>query len=600
MLRFVRPLLFFASAVPGPSFRPMVLGLVLLPVFQSALADESADIAMLVRNGTPELAQRLIEHYQSETKGESPEWAHWEKHRIALAFALEQWEVVLAHAAGLPAGADPALRHWAQSRAAEAELALKRPAAARERLARAIWAKEDSLSVNQLAEWRRLVIETYLAEHRIADAETALQRYRQDTPTPDAEDEQLTARVWLAEGRAAEAAELLAEKKDPELRVWGLLADLRSQRRSPETVRAQAQAFIHAAGTPRDAQRRLWAVAAEAARASGDEMAHIEALEQAVGLGRESFADAGLLNANADVLWEAYRHFGMQLAQRGQLVFEDYSPWFDIEERLRARKPLEARALMAVLILRDPAQPLAAEAHARFASSLEESGRGFVLEALYLRSKHMPGPDAVPPMVRYELAKVSLDRGDAPAAMRWMNNLPPPPLDGREAAMWQLARARVLLGAGSVELGAGALETVVRQAKDLDLAERRSALRAVGAVQALGRHQLAIGLLQQLAAATPEMDLQRELQFWIGHSYEALGDYQRAALSYLRTAYLAGDEGADDDWGQRGRYHAAVALAREGLAGDARRLYAGLSDADTEPGLRALALRALDQLQAAR
>src|SRR3569623_1839148 len=45
----------------------------------------------------------------------------------------------------------------------------------------------------------------------------------------------------------------------------------------------------------------------------------------------------------------------------------------------------------------------------------------------------------------------------------------------------------------------------------------------------------------------------------------------RAALCYLRTAYLAGEAAASDSWGQRGRYHAAVALAREGLAGDARR-----------------------------
>src|SRR3569832_824585 len=184
-----------------------------------------------------------------------------------------------------------------------------------------------------------------------------------------------------------------------------------------------------------------------------------------------------------------------------------------------------------------PALPLAAVAHQSFATSLERDGRGAVLEALYLNSKRVPSMDAIPPAVRYSLADVLLERGDVPAAARMMGQLSQP--SGAEGAVaGQLARARVLLAGGSAELCIGVLDSVMQQARDLDLTQRRAALEAIGAVQALRRHAAASDLLQRLAAASPEMDLQRELQFWLAKSYEALGDYQRAALCYLRTAYL--------------------------------------------------------------
>src|SRR3569623_441136 len=181
----------------------------LLHVFHVALqpvrADDDDDIAILIRNGAPDLAERLIERYQAEAGADPAAWARWEKQRIALDFARERWDQVLQRAAALPPAADPALRHWAGTRAAEAELALQRPAAARTRLAQLIWSKEPTLAASQLAEWRRLIIETYLAERRYADAETALQRYLLYTPKHNADDDRLAARGWLGEGRAEDA-----------------------------------------------------------------------------------------------------------------------------------------------------------------------------------------------------------------------------------------------------------------------------------------------------------------------------------------------------------------------------------------------------------
>src|SRR3569623_455965 len=555
--------------------------LVFLVALQPVRADDDDDIAILIRNGAPDLAERLIERYQAAAGADPAAWARWEKQRIALAFARARWDQVLQRAAALPPAADPALRHWAGTRAAEAELALQRPAAARTRLAQLIWSKEPTLAASQLAEWRRLINETYLAERRFAD------------------DDRLAARVWLGEGRAEDAASLISDKTDADSQVWRLLADLRARRHSPETVLAQAEALANAAGTPMDAQRRLWAVAAEGAQLNGDAAARGTALERAVGGGPAVLVDGGRLHADPDTLWDAYLGYGMQLAQRAQLVADEYQPWVEIEQRLRDKKPLEARALMVVLAMHDPQQPLAATAHQRFAASLEESGRGAELEALYLHSTRFPKLDDVPAVVRYSLADVVLERGDLPTATRLIGDLPLPTAPG-PVVTWQLARAQVLLAGGSVELGLSVLDTVMERVEDFDLAQRRAALRAVSAVQAQRRHQLALGLLQRIAAATPEMDLQRELQFWMGQSYEARGDYQRAALSYLRTAYLAGDEGARDSWGQRGRYQAAVALAQGGLAGDARRLYAGLVGVDSVPAQRAAALRALDQLGSLR
>src|SRR3569623_292591 len=210
--------------------------LVFLVALQPVRADDDDDIAILIRNGAPDLAERLIERYQAAAGADPAAWARWEKQRIALAFARARWDQVLQRAAALPPAADPALRHWAGTRAAEAELALQRPAAARTRLAQLIWSKEPTLAASQLAEWRRLVIETYLAARRYADAETALQRYLLDTPERDADDDRLAARVWLGEGRAEDAASLISDKTDADSQVWRLLADLRARRHRPPAL----------------------------------------------------------------------------------------------------------------------------------------------------------------------------------------------------------------------------------------------------------------------------------------------------------------------------------------------------------------------------
>src|SRR3569623_74210 len=512
MARFPRPLPLPHAGVstesrPG-AFSIRVASAVawLLHVFHVALqpvrADDDDDIAILIRNGAPDLAERLIERYQAEAGADPAAWARWEKQRIALDFARERWDQVLQRAAALPPAADPALRHWAGTRAAEAELALQRPAAARTRLAQLIWSKEPTLAASQLAEWRRLIIETYLAERRYADAETALQRYLLDTPERDADDDRLAARVWLGEGRAEDAASLISDKTDADSQVWRLLADLRARRHSPETVLAQAEALANAAGTPVDAQRRLWAVAAEGAQLHGGAAARVTALERAEGGGPAVLVDGGRRQADPETLWDAYLGYGMQLAQRAQLVADEYQPWFEIEQRLRDKKPLEARALMVVLAMHDPLQPLAATAHQRFAASLEESGRGAELEALYLHSTRFPKLDDVPAVVRYSLADVVLERGDLSTATRLIGDLPLPTAPG-PVVTWQLARAQVLLAGGSVELGLSVLDTVMLRVKDFDLAQRRSALRAVRAAQAQRRHQLALSLLHRIAAATP-------------------------------------------------------------------------------------------------
>src|SRR3569623_2735242 len=112
----------------------------------------------------------------------------------------------------------------------------------------------------------------------------------------------------------------------------------------------------------------------------------------------------------------------------------------------------------------------AATAHQRCAASLEESGRGAELEALYLHSTRFPKLDDVPAVVRYSLADVVLERGDLPPATRLIGDLPLPPAPG-PVVTWQLARAQELLAGGRVELRLRVLDTVMLRVKDLDLAQ---------------------------------------------------------------------------------------------------------------------------------
>jgi 2,3-bisphosphoglycerate-independent phosphoglycerate mutase len=93
------------------------------------------------------------------------------------------------------------------------------------------------ITAEQFSLYRRLVIRGYLVDNRLEDARRAMLRYQQDYGNAGSEWRGLQARVLLLTGRVGDAERLLAGEQNPgpETHALKLLAQLRAQRRPPES-----------------------------------------------------------------------------------------------------------------------------------------------------------------------------------------------------------------------------------------------------------------------------------------------------------------------------------------------------------------------------
>ena len=88
---------------------------------------------------------------------------------------------------------------WAREQAANAQLLAEDGTAARKYLRRLIW--ETPADAKQFAEWRQLIIRSYLLDNNITDAHNALLRYKQDYRADNDAWRHLHASVLLRAGR---------------------------------------------------------------------------------------------------------------------------------------------------------------------------------------------------------------------------------------------------------------------------------------------------------------------------------------------------------------------------------------------------------------
>src|SRR5690606_4758441 len=141
--------------------------------------------------------------------------------------------------------------------------------------------------------------------------------------------------------------------------------------------------------------------------------------------------------------------------------------------------------------------------------------------------------------VRHVLLAEALERGDLRAAAAHARDLVAPP-EGQSEGDWQLRRARVLLYGGEADARHALLARLVeRDEFDAEYAARW--VQVVFDLQALGRHEQALDLLESAQARVDNARMRRELLYWRAESASALGRHREAAELYLRSAQLDAD-----------------------------------------------------------
>jgi hypothetical protein len=582
----------------------LLLGAVLLCAGAAPRADTAAlaRIQALVDAGAPNLALKLLER-DAPPVAAGVDWIAWEKRRLAIYAARRDWDAITARADHMPDGLPGDFRRWMLGEAAQARLAAADGRGARRYLRRLIWLETGS--AEELAHWRRLVIRSYLAEQGLDDAQTALLRYQQDNKARSDVWQTLHAEILLRGGRHRAAFDVLSGVQSHAGRQLRLLAALRAGTYRPAEVRSQARRLADELKAQPVLARDAWALTAEAALRDGDLAERVVALEHALAL--PAPADT-LVVVHPDDLWAAYDRLAEDIGNGAHLVVGDDAAWLDLARSFLEPAPTKPKSAkpepppplafrgraLAAFLTRAAAATTAEAAHKALTDALFRNGQGEVVRVLYTNSARFARVDAIPGIVRFQLADKALVEYDINLAARLIRGLVDPP-QGEDRELWNLRRTRVLIYAGDYAAATVLLIQMLDKPEKLDVDFADRALQAVFDLQAADRHADAVRALEIVYRRVDNERMRRELLFWQAESRAALGNHESAAELYLHSATFGGQNGGDP-WGQTALYHAAEALGKAGMIDDARNVYRRLLRATDDRKRRAMIERQMQQL----
>ncbi|WP_127476261.1 hypothetical protein [Sulfurivermis fontis] len=556
-------------------------------------ANSLAQLEDLAAGGAPRLALALLEQQQPAWQDDAAGWMAWERHRVQLLAAGADWQALHDRTAQLPADIPADFSRWAQTWRARALVELGQGEAARRLLRSLLWGGNGTAL--EVTAWRRLVIQSYRADGRGDDAYAAMLRYRHDYGRGGQEDALLGAQVLLGQGRAADAVEALQGLELREARPLLLLARLRSGQWEARRVQREARALLQEKGLPLALRQQAEAVAAEAAQGAADPAAQAIALEQVFSRLRQVPLDRELFKLTADALWEAYLAYARQVGNREQLLIGDDPAWLAKAQAAGRMYPIRVRSIYALLALHAASDSMRQQAHAALVQNLlEQEGGTELVYQLYLSSARYAEAGSIPETVRRTLLDPVIAAGDLPLAARLMAGLDEPP-PGIDRVMWRLRQARVLLLGGDYAESGKILHQLVANSAELSRPELDRLIQVLFDLQTVGEHDAAYRLFEALQGQVTEVQLKRELWYWMADSRLAQERPLEAAALYLRSAMVP-QPLSMDPWGQTARYQAAQALAKAGLVADARNLYEDLLRTTEDAGRKAVLRRELQQL----
>jgi hypothetical protein len=569
----------------------LILVVCLMPLSAGVLADELERIVAVAQGGATDLALRLLAKQQPSPE-QQQEWMRWEKERLAILAETRQWSEIGKRVDQLPQDLPPSFVLWARELAVNAQLSAEDGAAARKYLRQLIW--ETPADAKQFAQWRQLIIRSYLLDNNIADAHSALLRYKQDYRADNDAWRHLHASVLLRAGRNKGAFDVLQDTQSLQGKILRALAGLRSGIYKAPAVKAQGLKLVEATKHKRELQQQAWALVAEAAARAGDDVYRVIGLEQAITLLGNSKTSDGIFAVSADDLWQAYEWLAEVLGNRMRLLVGNDQAWLEQAQLFEGEEKAYARALYAFLGQRGAEPAVRHEAHKRLTDLLLAEHREAVVEWLYTRSKRFTNLEAIPDSVRYKLADMALKRREVHFAARLLQGLDQPP-EGEDPDRWSLRRARIMIYAGDFKGAALLLSNILENKRALGPKFADRYLQVLFDLQAVNKHAEAYVLLESLYSLVDQPQQQREILFWMADSKAALGEHQAAAELYLRSANHAPGEG-NDIWGQSARFRAAEALSNGGLVADARGVYRKLLAETADQRRRAVIERQLQQL----
>jgi len=557
-----------------------------------------AEVRALANSGAALLAQHTIDTQQPGASTDPESWMAWERERIRIYQQSADWLSLVKRLETRPPELPADFNRWAITQRADGFIKLGKGKSAQLLLQELIWTLSLSHpdSPQWLTRWRRMVMDSYMVDGFVEDANLAAARFYQDYGDQDVQTRLTRAYILLSANRADEAVDLLSgDLKDPHAAATYLLAQLRSDSRPPRKVLQAALRQMRGDWVDPALRLQLWAVAAEAAMRSGDRASTANALEHVIAANRDMPLPEGLFDFTPDTLWNAYIDFATHVGNKAQFLIGQDKQWFDAAAKAAKKQPVRSRSLYALLMLQGETEASRNLAAQKFVARLSKRKQGDnLLRALFLDTRQYADYEMIPLAARHVMVDVALANSDITLASALMATIQVPP-DGTDKYFWELRRARILIMGGNTEAGAESLNTILAANPKLSQEQLDRLLQVVFDLQTVKAHDAAYDLFLKVMQRTNDPKLQRELYYWMAESRKASEAYAEAARLYLKSAMLL-DPKAGDPWGQTARYQAADALAHAGMVRDARVLFQQLLKTTTDPGRRAVLNRQLQKL----
>ena len=556
------------------------------------------EIRVLANSGAAMLAVRILDSLQPEIVTDKENWMALERERISIYQQSENWTAMAERLSGLPTNLPDDFIRWGMTQRALAFINAGQANKARQVLQELIWnsSSQSSDAAKWVADWRRMIIDSFLMDGNSTDAHIASTSYYRDHPQNRQADLVLRARILLMSGRAEQAMELLnAKASEPDAGMLYLLAQLRSDARPARKVMQAGLRQMRGEWVKARLKSHLWAVVAEAAQRSGDRVTTANALEHVIAGQKRTPLPEGLFDFTVDSLWNAYIDFASYVGNKNQFLIGQDKQWFKAAKKASKKQPVRARSIYALLMLKGASEKNRIRAAKHFIALMRKRRSGAnLMQALFLESNNFKDYAAIPEPVRHELADIALARSDIQLASELMANIQAPPA-GADQFFWTLRRARIFVLGGDTLQGVATLERLLQAQKTLDTRQLEKTLQVVFDLQTVAAHEAAFALFEQIQQKTTDQKIQREIFYWMAESRKAADNYAEAARLYLKSAMLIG-EAANDPWAQTARYQAAESLAKAGMLADARQLYSQLLKVTKEPARRAVLQHELQKL----
>ena len=573
----------------------LLVGMVLLPL--TTHADPVADVQGLADAGAINLAVRVLDREQSAANNNPDLWQKFERQRIALYRLRHDWQQISTHLASLPNAASAEFVQWAKTQRAEALVEQGRGQTARMELRQLIWSVQAN-DTQQIAEWRRLIIRSYLQDGLATDAQTAVLRFQQDYPEHAEQDYLLRARIALLNQNYAEATELLKpHADDPTAGALLLLTQLRGQARPSRKVLQATYRHLREKGIDNEMKANLWAVASEAAERTGNRGSVTTALEQVMVYRRDLSLPKSIIDPTVDDLWNAYIDYAVEISNRQELLIGQDEQWLALADKIKMKRPVAARSLYAFVMLRGQqtaSRNRAAQAFIEL-NNLHKQRKN-LLQTLFSDHKYFKHRSDIPEPVRHKLVDLALASGNIDLASEMMATIKKPPV-GQDQFMWWLRRARILVLGNQIKLGTQALNTLLDAHPKLEQLQLDRFMQVIFDLQTAGENEAAYDLFAKLIKHTEDQKTQREIYYWMADSRKAQERYVEAAQLYLKSAMFP-DPTSMDPWAQTAHYQAAVVLAKAGLYQDAHNLLEQLLKVTQDPQRREALQRELQKMWA--